>query len=244
MRIVIAGPPKAGNVWLKCLLASIYDLQALGPKRSPERPTLDAFQTWVGQDQFKDGTVFHQHYNYSVELADAIAAVPAHIVTIVRDPYDMFVSSFSTIQKHTEGPRAKRRKVDILGGKPLDHPDVIAWLQRGGFENSLVKASQWVGSGRTSVVHYEALMADPLAELTRLSERIEAASPERIAGAVEGCSADSMRQNSRTAGHVRVAKVGDSRARLTASHLEIFHDRYAELIRSLGYDVRDPASTS
>ena len=26
MRIVIAAPPKAGNSWLKCLLAAVYDL--------------------------------------------------------------------------------------------------------------------------------------------------------------------------------------------------------------------------
>jgi hypothetical protein len=31
MRIVIAGPPKTGNMWLKCLLGRIYALRWLRP---------------------------------------------------------------------------------------------------------------------------------------------------------------------------------------------------------------------
>jgi hypothetical protein len=145
MRIVIAGPPKTGNVWLKCLLASIYELRALGPLRSPEAPTLESFRWWVAQGLFHDGTVFHQHYDFSHELADVIAAVPAYTVTILRDPYDAFVSSFYTNQKHVDSEvpkRRTRRKASILMGKEIDHPDVLSWLRGGGFRNHLLKASK------------------------------------------------------------------------------------------------------
>jgi predicted PolB exonuclease-like 3'-5' exonuclease len=48
-----------------------------------------------------------------------------------------------------------------------------------------------------------------------------------------------MRQKSAMmAWNVRAAKVGDSRERLTEAHLAIFRERYADLIRSLGYEVR------
>ena len=244
MRIVIAGPPKAGNVWLKCLLAAMYGLQPLGPNRSPTSATLEAFSEWVADNRFRDGVVFHLHYDFSEEMAAAILAVPAQIVTVVRDPYDTFVSTFYTIQKHGDDPKRKGRKAAILAGKEIDHPDVIAWLQRGGFRNNLVKGNQWLASGHTAEVRYEALIEDPIAELNRLAARIEPVAPERIAAAVEGCSADVMRQNSRTAGHVRVAKVGDSRGRLNADHLTVFRDQYADLIQSLGYEVRDPCSTA
>ena len=240
MRIVIAGPPKTGNVWLKCLLASMYDLRALGPKTSPERPQFDAFAAWVAQGRFRDGTVFHQHYDHSDELVDAIAAVPAQIVTIVRDPYDVFVSSFFTIQKHAENENRKNRKASILIGKTLDHPDVYAWLETGGFRKNLLKARDWMVSDRTTVLRYEALIADPMAELSRLAAAIGPVPPEKMAGAIAACSADAMRQNAKTAGHVRAAKVGDSRGRLDARHLTIFRDLHADLIRSLGYEVRDP----
>jgi hypothetical protein len=243
MRIVIAGPPKTGNVWLKCLLASIYQLRPLGPSRSPESPTLDSFRSWVGRGLFQDGTVFHQHYDFSHALADAILAVPAYTVTIVRDPYDAFVSSFYTNQKHAGSEVRKKRKGSIFIGKDIDHPDVLSWLRGGGFRNHLVKANQWVGSGRTIVVRYETLLADPTAELKRLSGHLGPVSDDRIIRAVEACSADAMRQNSRTAGHVRVAKVGDSKRRLNDEHLEIFQNQYAELITRLGYEVREPRSS-
>ncbi len=238
MRIVIAGPPKTGNVWLKCLLAAMYDLKAFGPRNSPERADHDAFRAWVAAGGFRDGSVYHQHYDYSDALADDIAAVPAHIVTIIRDPYDVFVSSFYTLQKHAENENRKNRKSAVLMGKPLDHPDVYEWLAGGGFRNNLVKAKAWAGSGRTTVLRYEALIADPAAELGRLTETIAPAAVEKIAAAIQACSADAMRQNSRTASHVRTAKVGDSKGRLDDRHLAIFRDQYADLIRWLGYEVR------
>jgi hypothetical protein len=35
-----------------------------------------------------------------------------------------------------------------------------------------------------------------------------------------------------------VARVGDSRDKLNEKHLAIFRDRYADIISSLGYEVR------
>jgi hypothetical protein len=38
--------------------------------------------------------------------------------------------------------------------------------------------------------------------------------------------------------HIRAAKVGDSQDRLKEAHLAVFRERYANLIRGLGYEVR------
>lgn len=238
MRIVIAGPPKTGNVWLKCILATAYDLRPLGPKAVPERPRVELFREWVGQGGFPDGTVFHQHYDYSDELADAIAGAPAHVVTIVRDPYDVFVSSYFTLQQHVGGDR-RGGKRDILKGKPLDHPDVVAYLQGGGFRNNMVKANEWLQSGRASVVRYEDLHRDPVGTLRGLAEKLAPLPAERIEQAVEGCSAENMRKRGGAESkHVRSATVGDSKQRLTDAHLAVFRERHADLVRSLGYEVR------
>jgi hypothetical protein len=80
-------------------------------------------------------------------------------------------------------------------------------------------------------------------ELSTLTGQLSPVSDERIVRAVEACSADTMRQHTRTAGHVRVAKVGDSKRRLNDEHLEIFQNQYAELISRLGYEVRAPRSS-
>ena len=237
MRIVIAGPPKAGNVWLKCILGTIYDLKPLGPQAVPERPRLELFKEWTAQGGFGDGTIFHQHYDYSDELAEAMRAVPAHIVTIVRDPYDVFVSSYFTLQQYQDG-KGRGGKRDQLKGKALDHPDVLAFLQGGGFRNNMRKANEWMRSGHAAVVRYEELLGDPMPTLRRLTEGIAPVPDERIEHAVEACSAENMRKNARTSKHVRAAKVGDSKGRLTEEHLAIFRDQHADLIRALGYEVR------
>jgi hypothetical protein len=239
VRIIIAGPPKAGNVWLKCILGQIYDLRQLSMQETPKRPQFALFKSWVEAGGFPDGTIFHQHYDYSPELVDLIDALPAHTVTIIRDPYDAFVSSYYNIQKHQEDGLRSGRRTDQIMGKPLDHPDVLAFLRGGGFRNNMVRARQWMESGRTHIVRYERLHSDPVAELRQVTDQIGPVPDERIERALDACSADNMRKaGGAKSGHVRAAKVGDSKEKLNEEHLAIFRERHADLIRTLGYDVR------
>lgn len=239
MRIVIAGPPKAGNVWLKCILSNAYGLRPLGPKSVPERPQYPYFVEWANSGGFKDGTIFHQHYDYSPELAAAFDEAGAKTVTIIRDPYDTFVSSYFTVQSHADDDLRKGRRTDVLLGKPLDHPDVLTYLRGGGFRGNMTRAKEWVDSGRTAVVRYEDLHRDPIAALEALASRLGPGDREQIERAVETCSAENMRKmGGGKSKHVRAAKVGDSKERLNADHLAIFREKHADLIQSLGYEVR------
>jgi hypothetical protein len=239
VRIIIAGPPKAGNVWLKCLLGQIYGLRPLTRNETPQRPQLDLLKTWLEEDNFPDGTIFHQHYDYKEELADLVEAVPAHIVTIIRDPYDGFVSSYFTIQQHKDNGRRAGRRTDVMAGKSLSDPDVVEYLRNGGFRNNLRRAKEWLESGRTLVVRYEGLHSDPIAELRAVTDKIEPVPEERIAAALETCSAENMRQmGGPKSQHVRAAKVGDSREKLNEEHLAVFREKYADMISALGYEVR------
>lgn len=239
MRIVIAGPPKAGNVWLKCLLGNVYGLRPLTTQQTPQRPQIDLLKAWLEEGNFPDGTIFHQHYDYTDELADLVDAVPAHIVTIIRDPYDGFVSSYFTIQQHKDTGRRSGRRTDVIAGKSLSDPEVMEFLRKGGFRNNMRRAKEWLESGRTLVVRYERLHSDPIEELRSVTDKIQPVSDERIAAAVAACSADNMRKlGGGKSKHVRAAKVGDSREKLTAEHLAVFRDQYADMIRALGYEVR------
>jgi Sulfotransferase domain len=239
VRIIIAGPPKAGNVWLKCLLGTIYGLRPLSTQETPQRPQIELFQAWLDEGKFPDGTIFHQHYDYSDELADLIDAVPAHMATIIRDPYDGFVSSYFTIQEHKESGQRRGRRRDAISGKSLSDPEVIEYLRNGGFRNNMRRAKEWMESGRTLVVRYERLHSDPIEELRSVTDKIQPIPDERIATAVAACSADNMRKlGGRNAQHVRTAKVGDSREKLNEEHLAVFREKYADMIRALGYEVR------
>ncbi len=239
MRIVIAGPPKTGNMWLKCLLGRAYGLRWLRPFETPRRADVEALRDWLQTSSFPDNTIFHQHYDYSPEIVSLLSAIPATIVTIVRDPYDAFVSTYYTLQLHAESENQKGRKLTELMGKPLDDPEIISFLRQGGYENNLRKGRDWAVSGEAILFRYEDLIADPTQALLSAAPHIGTVEHDQVAVAVDYCTADRMRE--RTKGgkkHVRAATVGDSKKKLSQEHYDAFRDAYGDLIRDLGYAVR------
>ena len=88
------------------------------------------------------------------------------------------------------------------------------------------------------MVRYELLHRDPVGELKRATGEIRPVDDQPILGAIDACSAATMRQtNPNKAWRIRVAAVGDWKNHLTETHLAIFA-RHADLIRGLGYEVR------
>lgn len=243
MRIVISSPPKMGNKWLKCLLGRVYGLQWVIGEDSPNT-NIDEFIEYIEQGKFLDNTIFHQHCKYKPALCDAIDSVPAHLVTIVRDPYDAFVSMYHWINTRTDSDlqrgriRTKERPRNVMYGKSIDDPAVLEFLSSA-YGEHIRRADDWVRSGRAIVVRYEDLHRDTVDALTRVTDQIEPVDPARIQQAVEACTADNMRNMSRRMStHVRAATVGDSRGKLGDAHLQIFRNQYADLLTSLGYEVR------
>lgn len=243
MRLVINGPPKQGHRWLKCLLADVYDLSILGGRKTPgSRPR--AITDWIASGGFPDDAIFHQHAKFTPRRADALEQAPAQLLTVVRDPYDTFVSLYYWVQDRTAHGEFNRkddkvRPRDDLRGKPLDHPEVLAFL-RDDFGSGLARANGWLHSGRALPIRYEDIHRDAVATLRTVTDRLAPITePDRIERAVATCHADAMRErNEKFARHVRSATVGDSRQRLGDAHLAIFRERHGELIRSLGYEVR------
>jgi hypothetical protein len=256
MRIVITSPPKMGNKWIKCLLSRIYDLKWIVGQDSPNT-NIERFEQFVRDGRFPDNTIFHQHCRYKPPLCDLIDEIPAHLVTIVRDPYDAFVSMYHWIQTRTDYDRERgrvrrmrqrardavaglttERPRNAMVGKPIDDPLVLHYLANE-YGPLIERAAEWVHSGRAIVVRYEELHRDPVAELTRVTSAIEPVDMARVQQAIEACSIDNMRKMSkRMSFHVRAAEVGESRDTLGESHLSIFRDKYGELVSSLGYEIR------
>jgi hypothetical protein len=242
MRIVIVSAPRSGNHWIECLLGTIYELHRMGGRDKPEATRPQAVRQWLRNGGFPDGSHFHLHCRFSRKVCNIFEAVPAHLVTVVRDPYDVFVSYYYWTQQrvlmHREhGARRPRHR---MVGRPLDDPEVLAFLaDPKGFRTNLTTANSWLHSGRAIVVRYEDLHQCPIEALTRVTDQIAPVEPDRIVAAIEACRAENMRQKSAMmAWNVRVAKVGDSRERLSEAHLAIFRENHADLIRSLGYEVR------
>jgi hypothetical protein len=226
-------------MWLKCLLGRAYGLRWLRSYETPENVDVPSLIYWLAANRFPDGTIFHQHYAYRPEIADAVDDVPAHLVTIIRDPYDAFVSTYYTLQQHAAEQTRKGPKFVELVGRPIDDPAVIEFLRKGGYRKNLEKARDWVASKRAVVLRYENLIRDPRAELGRATELIAPISVDKIERAIDYCQADRMRQRTKGGSkHVRAATVGDSVRQLTPDHLQAFKEAYADIVEELGYPVR------
>ncbi len=240
MRIVVSAPPKTGNHWIGCLLSTIYDLQWPTPGAHAATATPETLAQFVAAGGFPDGSMFHHHSRFDPQLCDIIDAVPAHNVTIIRDPYDVFVSMYYWEQERSSRGlgRDRPRPRHAMYAKPLDHDDVLAFLTNG-FRAHIARANGWLQSGRSLVIRYEELHANPVDALTRITDQIEPVSEARILAAIESCRAERVRQqDEKMAWHVRSARVGDSREKLGEVHLKIIRERHGDLIRRLGYEVR------
>jgi hypothetical protein len=241
MRILIVAPPKTGNSWLKCLFSSVYGLDWLTSDCVPSGTTLEAFAAWLSTQGFPDNSVFHHHYDYSKRLVELTAAESIHLATILRDPYDMFVSRYFFAQAQADNAnragKAVDRSPDAMAGKAIDDPVVLTYLAHN-FGAQLEKGIDWLESGTSVVVRYERLVDQPEEELSRATDQIEPVALDRVRSAIEACQAENLlRTRKGLRRRIRVATSGDWRNHLSQAHLEIFRNHHADRIRALGYDV-------
>ncbi len=235
MRIVVASPPKTGNVWLKYLLSSVYDLAVL----THEPADVADFKRSVEKGWFRDNSIFHQHLNPEEEFFQIMGQIGGTVLTTIRNPYDVFVSLYYFVQNFPENFSNPANSLHILSGKPLHHPDVIDYIKRvpRGFRVHILIAKRWLDGGRTLVVRYEDLHRDTVNELHRVTDNILPVSRKRLEKAVAECSAGMLsRQNDAMNKHIRKAMVGDWKNHLNEDHLEAFRV-HAKLIESIGYSV-------
>jgi hypothetical protein len=242
MRILIVAPPKTGNSWLKCLVSSVYGLDWLTNDRVPSGTALEALAAWLSADGFPDNAVFHHHYAYSPQLVDLASRHAIQLATILRDPYDMFVSRYFFTQAQADNEqragKAREKAHDVMAGRAIDDPVVLAYLADH-FGSQLQLGIDWLESGASVVVRYESLVERPEEELGRTTDQIEPVPLDRVWSAIETCQAENLlRTRKGLKRRIRAATSGDWRNHLTQAHLEIFRDRHADRIRALGYAVR------
>lgn len=242
MRVLIVAPPKTGNSWLKCLFSAVYGLDWLTSDDVPAGTDRDSFAAWLASGGFPENAVFHHHYDYSPELVALANAESIHLATILRDPYDMFVSRYFFAQAQADNKKRAAKSVDrspdVMAGKPIDDPAVLAYLADS-FGAQIQKGIDWLESGASTVVKYEGLVERPVEELARATARVEPVDADRIGAAIEACRADVLLKSRKgLKRRIRAATSGDWENHLTAVHLDIFRERHGDRIRALGYAVR------
>lgn len=190
------------------------------------------------------GIIMHRHSRFQRKAVAELEARGVHLVTIVRDPYDSFLSYYRWVQtrkneKGTVGEEhGEERPRESMFGKPIDHPDVLEFLNDG-FGTNLKRANQWLHSGHAAIIRYEDLHADPHAAMIALTNQIEVVSPDRVTEALAGCTLSNMLTARPGMAHtLGTGQVGSSRADLMPIHFEIMRERWGDQIESLGYRVR------
>ena len=233
MRILLIGPAKTGNVWVQKILESVYQLTVI----DPHLDTLEALETYVREGSFKDQTIFICHLPPEKDLLKILGTLPVHLVTVVRSPYDMLVSSYYFIQNiRPETIQSEDISKKIIG-KPIDDPAVFDFIEKG-FHWPMQLALQWIKSGESSVVRYERLHSQPLDEMRQLTDRIQPVDDQHLLKAIQSCDATTLRKLSPAlAKHIRSATVGDWKNHLGEKHLALIKTCHADLITQLGYDV-------
>src|SRR5215204_40569 len=160
MRIVLAGPPKTGNVWIENIIARIYDLEILRPPNAPAGKDA-CFRQFVETGMFKNRSIFHQHFLPTDDFLSITESINCQIISAIRDPYDTFVSLYFYIQRFGEDYIKARDPNATAIGKPIDHPDVLCLLKHSYRENLLLGV-EWIDSGKSLIIRYEDLHNDPL----------------------------------------------------------------------------------
>lgn len=235
LKIMIAGAPKAGNVWLKHLLADLYNLPMVDVSGLVDpRVALEG-------DRF----ITHQHIRPRRDFLGWGAREGVQFITMSRHPGDLFLSLFHYVQNYGEA----WRKAGILGqapshgllGEPLDGQAVFNYLAGPFFEECLQKTCQWLQSGEAIFVRYEDLHENGQFILEGLAEKLEPASPENIAKTI---SKHSFQRMKRFAGrkmkrHFRTGKVGDWAPQLNERHLTAIRESHGSALDILGYSL-DP----
>lgn len=241
MRIIVASPAKTGNVWVKLMLAEIYQLMAIN--EVPRIP-LRFLRAFIDEGLFEENSIFHQHFRPTKPFFELMKRVDARLVTTVRHPYDVFVSLYFYVQRlshlfHEGAP------LYPLIGKELGDPAVFEYLEKDedGFGFQVRLALEWVDCGQSIIVTYEDLMADTYQAMKGVTDRIEPVPEEVVRQAVENNQADRLKKKSLTLNkHIRTGTTGDWRNHLTRAHLEVINASQGALIQRLGYGLHeDPA---
>ena len=164
LRILIAGAPKTGNMWLRMLLWNMYDLTQVdvtGILSTREYPRRGSFVT-------------HQHVLPVRELFAWGDPLGVHYITILRHPGDMLLSLYHYVnnmaQNWKEAGRIGKIPSHGLIGQPLDGKAVREYMEVHFADECLHKSVAWINSGRATVLRYEDLHLSPETALSRLAE--------------------------------------------------------------------------
>jgi hypothetical protein len=266
--LLIIGHPKSGNTWLRVLLSRLYQFRHGLPAHLVV--TSDELNRRVGAIPRISATNGWYSYEAAVGERLAIDATPntiqkKPIVFLPRHPIDIATSWYLQVTKRQS--RAKFELINASLDEPIDRTTIDRWtfVRHSGF--GLLNIIDFLNTFHARVealpnaitVPYEALRADPAAQLSRIGALMgERFTAEEIAEAVRFGSFDNLKslesdnffkqkglrpgiKGDAESSKVRRAKVGGYREDFTAEQAAELEALVAErLDPALGYTPAGP----
>jgi hypothetical protein len=240
MRLLVASPPKTGNVWYEHLVSVAFGLEWI--RTAPifdywNSGNLCGLESFIAAGQYPEFSVCHQHFWPTADLFSLAKRSGIEFVTTLRHPFDQFVSWYWYIQRFPEAFISVDDPGAVAIGKPIDDP-VVLGLLASHFGRFIEQGVQWLESGRSLIVRYEEMHDDPVEVLARTSRRLHIKPLVDATDAIVRSRPDAMRALSADLNlHIRTGIVGDWRNHLTDHHLAIFRTRHRAHIERLGYSL-------
>jgi lipopolysaccharide transport system ATP-binding protein len=222
---------KAGSQWIMSILQDA----------APERfvPPLQKV-AHVVNGPLLAGKVYPTVYLTRPKFEALDLPAPHRKFIVIRDLRDTLVSLYFGLRVHHalfhDEQRAAR---DFLNDHDIETGLLFLINER--LERSADRQRSWVGSGELTF-HYEDLIADQFAGVTRILEHCEfALPPERIRAIVDARSFKNMagrkpgEENIHS--HQRKGVAGDWQTHFTDNVKDAFKQRYAQLLIDTGYET-------
>lgn len=189
MRIAVVSTPRAGNTWVRHLLATAYRLPHLA-----RHAMADADWTELPAE-----VVLQLHWRRTPDFAAKLDEHGFRVVTVARHPLDVLISILHFCIHESESEHwllgAGGTEADIFGAMPRSRV-FIEYVKGPRAAELLAVTPDWWGQSGVVGVRYEDLVADTEGELRRLEAALGPVRCGSIAEAVEACSMGKMRQRS------------------------------------------------
>lgn len=163
MRIAIISSPRSGNSWLRGVLRDGAKLQDV------------AVHNYLDAVSVPDRCVLQIHWYREPNFQSFLKNHGFHIVSLARHPLDILISVLHFIKYEPETSKWLGGNCNIpeelIDSSPASN-EFLQYALSFGAENLLSVTYQWWFDEETIKLRYEELVADPVAEVNKLAERL------------------------------------------------------------------------
>lgn len=227
LKILIISTAKTGNVWLRALLAHIYNLPII------EGDDADiAFNPQLF-DKYGNRWITHKHYPFSEEILNYAQKNNLILLTTFRHPADILVSYFHFVKwithSHDDEIALLRKDGDKMG------ENTKYFVESEMFIHHLVISYHWKPHC-LDCIFYEDLLENPIQVLINLTHKIQTVKLEQIQRAVIASQMKYLKVD-REGNHFRKGGNSQWQTEIPPEIIELFKtiESYIILCAEMGY---------